>query len=198
MGAIRSRTHISFDALLPKRGGNGDSQFRRRESRPYRLLRGRECLVVAGQEPPLASHVVTPRRGYLHHGIYIGGGTVVHYAGLANGLRRGPVEEISLARFAGRHPLWVRSDARPKFDCREVLRRARSRIGEDCYRLLTNNCEHFCEWCLRGEHRSYQVEAWLAGRRRVLHATIHFIARLLCPPRRVRRDPAPPLSTNSC
>jgi hypothetical protein len=48
-------------------------------------------------------------------------------------------------------------------------------VGEDCYRLLTNNCEHFCEWCLRGEHRSYQVEALLA-RLRVLYATMRFVA----------------------
>jgi hypothetical protein len=30
-------------------------------------------LLVAEQEPPLGSHMVTPRRGYLHHGIYVGG-----------------------------------------------------------------------------------------------------------------------------
>jgi hypothetical protein len=46
-----------------------------------------------------------------------------------------------------------------KFDAREVVRRARSRLGEDRYRLLTNNCEHFCEWCPQGERRSYQIEA---------------------------------------
>lgn len=32
------------------------------------------------------------------------------------------------------------------------------RLGEHRYRLLTNNCEHFCEWCVNGAHRSYQVE----------------------------------------
>jgi hypothetical protein len=44
-----------------------------------------------------------------------------------------------------------------------VVHRARSRLGEDRYHVLRNNCEHFCEWCVRGQHRSYQVEA-LAGR----------------------------------
>jgi Lecithin retinol acyltransferase len=161
-------------------------------------LHGGEWLVVAEQEPPLGSHVVTPRRGYLHHGIYVGSGTVVHYAGLAHGLRRGPVEEISLARFAGRRPVWVRSDAPQTFDCREVIGRARSRIGEDRYRLLTNNCEHFCEWCLRGEHRSFQVEAWLARRGCALQATIQFIAQLLCLPGRIRLHPARLIATNPC
>jgi hypothetical protein len=116
----------------------------------------------------MGTHIVTSRRGYLHHGIYAGGGKVVHYAGLGHGLRRGPVEEVSLADFTRGQAAWVRSDAAPKFDHREVIRRARSRIGEDSYRLLTNNCEHFCEWCLRGEHRSYQVEMWLDAKRALL------------------------------
>jgi hypothetical protein len=130
----------------------------------------------AEREPPLGSHVVTARRGYLHHGIYVGGGRVVHYAGLANGLRRGPVEEISLGCFTRGKPAWVRINVPSNFDTREIIRRARSRVGEDRYRLLTNNCEHFCEWCLRGEPRSYQVEAWLARPRRVLRVTISWIA----------------------
>ena len=134
-----------------------------------------EQLAPDAQELPLGSHLVTPRRGYLHHGIYVGGGKVVHYAGLAGGLHRGPVEEVSLARFTRGRPVWVKSHAPSHFECPEVIRRARSRVGEDCYRLLTNNCEHFCEWCLRGEHRSYQVEA-LAGRLRVLRATVRLVA----------------------
>jgi hypothetical protein len=44
-------------------------------------------------------------------------------------------------------------------------------VGEDRYRLLTNNCEHFCEWCLHGTARSFQVEAWLARLRLTLLAT---------------------------
>jgi hypothetical protein len=132
-------------------------------------------LLVDSQEPPLGSHLVTPRRGYLHHGIYVGARKVVHYSGLANGLRRRPVEEVPFARFAcGRH-VWVRLDAPSDFDTREVISRARSRVGEDRYRLLTNNCEHFCEWCLRGTARSFQVEAWLARPRFMLLAALRLI-----------------------
>jgi hypothetical protein len=138
----------------------------------FTLLPRNEWQLVTDREPALGSHLVTPRRGYLHHGIYVGDGKVVHYAGLARGLRRGPVEEVSLARFTRGQPAWVRSSSAPDFDCREVIRRALSRLGEDCYRLLTNNCEHFCEWCLRGEPRSFQVEAWLARPVRTLRATI--------------------------
>src|SRR5262245_59687729 len=56
----------------------------------------RESLLHAGGDPPLAAHLVTPRALYTHHGIYVGNGRVIHYAGLAHGLRRGPVEEVSL------------------------------------------------------------------------------------------------------
>jgi hypothetical protein len=126
----------------------------------------------------LGSHLVTPRRGYLHHGIYVGARNVVHYSGLAHGLRRGPVEEVPFDHFARGQRIWVRSDAPSGFDVREVIWRARSRVGEDRYRLLTNNCEHFCEWCLRGTARSFQVEAWLARPRLTLLAALRLIIRL--------------------
>ena len=134
-----------------------------------------EQLAPERQEPALGSHLVTRRRGYLHHGIYVGDRRVVHYSGLAGGLHRGPVEEVPMDRFTRGQPVWVKSHATSNFDTREVIERARSRVGEDGYRLLTNNCEHFCEWCLRGEHRSYQVEALMA-RLRVLCATFRFLA----------------------
>lgn len=33
------------------------------------------------------------------------------------------------------------------FEPDEVIRRAENKIGENRYRLLTNNCEHFVTWC---------------------------------------------------
>jgi len=140
-------------------------------------LRG-DWLLVGDQEPPLGSHLVTPRRGYRHHGIYVGARKVVHYSGLAHGLRRGAVEEVPLAHFARGQRVWVRADAPSDFDVREVVCRARSRVGEDRYRLLTNNCEHFCEWCLRGSARSFQVEAWLERPKLTLLATLRLIIRV--------------------
>src|SRR5580693_5896578 len=126
-------------------------------------------------DAPIGSHIVTPRWGYLHHGIYVGDGKVVHYAGLCYGIHRGPVEEVTLSRFASGRLVRIVSDGVPNFDPEETVRRARSRLGEDRYRLLTNNCEHFCEWCLRGTPRSLQVEAWFAGPRRALLATLRLI-----------------------
>jgi hypothetical protein len=163
---------------LFRRGDNHDVRFSGCEhALSNRQLRG-DWLLVREQEPPLGSHLVTPRRGYLHHGIYVGARQVVHYSGFKHGLRTGPVEEVSFAHFARGQRVWVRSDASSDFEVREVICRARSRVGEDRYRLLTNNCEHFCEWCLHGAARSFQVEAWLARPRRTLLATLRLIMRV--------------------
>ena len=124
----------------------------------------RDKLLARGEEPQPGSHVISPRRGYMHHGICVGDGKVVHYAGLARGQFRGRIEEVSFAQFAYGRSVWTRSSNLPAFVPQEVIRRARSRVGENRYRILRNNCEHFCEWCLRGESRSYQVERFLSSR----------------------------------
>ena len=123
----------------------------------------RDKLLARGVEPQPGSHVISPRRGYMHHGIYVGDGRVVHYAGLARRQFRGRIQEVSLAQFASGRSVWIRSSDLPGFVPQEVMRRARSRVGENRYRILRNNCEHFCEWCLRGESRSYQVERFLSS-----------------------------------
>jgi hypothetical protein len=113
-------------------------------------------------EPPLGAHVVTPRRWYTHHAIYVGRGRVVQYRGCSRGLRPGPVEEVAMEEFARGHPIWIRPEYLSGSEQSEVVRRARLRLGEDRYDLLTNNCEHFCEWCIRGVSRSHQVERLIA------------------------------------
>lgn len=131
-----------------------------------------EWLLRSHDTAPLAAHVITLRGCYTHHGIYVGGGRVVHYPGLVRFGWSGPVEEISLTEFASGRPVWVRPCISPPFEPKDVVARARSRLGENRYRLLSNNCEHFCEWCVRGEHRSQQVEAWCAWPRQLLRAAV--------------------------
>jgi hypothetical protein len=89
-------------------------------------------------------------------------------------LRRGPVEVVSLEYFAHGRGIRVQHD-RPRFDRREVVARARSRLRERSYRILTNNCEHFCEWCVHGRNRSLQIEEWRARPRRTLVAALRFL-----------------------
>ncbi len=43
----------------------------------------------------------------------------------------------------------------------ETVKRARSRIGEDSYSLIFNNCEHFVIWCKTGVSESHQVNELL-------------------------------------
>lgn len=122
------------------------------------LPRWRDRTLAMFEEPALGAHLITPRIGYVHHGIYSGHGNVMHCGAVSCFLPRGAVEEVSLQDFCRGRPVAVREGVPEKFDAREIVERARSRLGENRYRLLTNNCEHFCEWCLRGEQRSYQVE----------------------------------------
>jgi len=123
----------------------------------------RRCVraLAPGEAPPLGAHLVTPWHGYVHHGIYVGSGNVVHYGALMYDLIRKPVEEVSMAAFAEGRPVYVVTHCEEAFEPDEVIRRARSRLGEKKYRLLSNNCEHFVEWCLHDKHRSFQVEVAL-------------------------------------
>jgi len=152
------------------------------------------CL-AANEEPPLGAHLITPRFAYAHHGIYVGAGAVVHYAAFASNWRRGPVEEVSLARFAHGHPVWVRPAGRGALHCKEIVRRARSRLGENRYRLLSNNCEHFSEWCVHGNPISPQAERYLARLRCVSNALSELVRWLPVASR--RRSVSPTLSTVS-
>jgi Lecithin retinol acyltransferase len=116
------------------------------------------------------TQLVARRRGYAHFGIYVGCGRVIHYAGRLR-YPQGLVEEISLPDFAAGHPVYVGSAPTRITSMDDVVRRARSRLGERSYDLLLNNCEHFCSWCQTGEARSAQVER-LTRRQRLLVRTI--------------------------
>jgi hypothetical protein len=124
------------------------------------------------QEPSLGAHLTTSRRGYSHHGMYVGHGRVVHYSGFSGTWQCGPVEEVSLSRFVKGRPVRTVDHPELRYSPDEIVHRARSRLGENDYRLFTNNCEHFCNWCLSGVSRSPQVERrlwWI----RILGAVFH-------------------------
>jgi len=126
----------------------------------------------------VGSHLITARLGYTHHGVYTGGGKVVHYAGLSRSLHRGPVQEVTLADFAHGHAVWTRQNPGARFAGAEVVHRAYSRLGEDRYRLMSNNCEHFCMWCLYGESRSDQIDVWKSRAIDALLACVRALRRL--------------------
>ena len=43
----------------------------------------------------------------------------------------------------------------------ETVERAKRRLGEQDYNLLTNNCEYFAIWCKTGVHESHQIKDFL-------------------------------------
>lgn len=139
-----------------------EAQAQERPTRYRDRLIPRDYALDADHEPPIGAHLVTRRWGYTHHGIYVGRGRVVQYGGLSFGLRRGPVEEVTLLQFSSGRTTWNRLSKSEALNREEVVRRAISRLGENRYHVLRNNCEHFCEWCVSGEHRSYQVERLIA------------------------------------
>ena len=102
-------------------------------------------------------HLITERLGYTHHGIYLGKNKVIHYSGLAAGLRAGPVEVTDLIVFSQGKSTYVQQHESRKFSHRQTIKRARSRLSEDKYNLLLNNCEHFINWCIYGKASSPQV-----------------------------------------
>lgn len=53
--------------------------------------------------------------------------------------------------------IWRRKDFK-LYSAKETVERALSRVGEDRYDLLFNNCEHFAIWCKTGVSESYQVQ----------------------------------------
>jgi len=103
-----------------------------------------------------ADHLRVPRQHglFLHHGIDLGDGSVAHYLE-GREILRSPLEEFSRGQDVS-----VVSHAQAS-SAGVTLRRAMSRIGEQNYNLLFNNCEHFANWCKTGRHRSGQVEDWL-------------------------------------
>ncbi|MBB5502222.1 lecithin retinol acyltransferase family protein [Paraburkholderia sp. MM5384-R2] len=114
-----------------------------------------ECTIAVGD------HLVSERDGYTHHGIYAGNGKVIHYGGFHRCAKRRPIEYISLHGFAAGKGLKVQHEPDAIYTGLDAVQRARSRLGEDRYQLLTNNCEHFCTWCLLGVGRSEQVRQCL-------------------------------------
>ena len=103
-----------------------------------------------------ADHLRVPRQHglFLHHGIDLGDGTVAHYLE-GREILRSSLEEFSRGQDVS---MVSHEQASP---AGVTLRRAMSRIGEQNYNLLFNNCEHFANWCKTGRHRSGQVEDWL-------------------------------------
>jgi hypothetical protein len=132
--AISSFTRVKFDQAL--------ETLKKRKTR----------------QPELGDHLVTARTAYTHHGIYVGKGQVIHYSGFHDGWRPAPVIKTSLADFASGNHVMVARHSKRKYEASESIERAYRRLGENAYCLVSNNCEHFVNWCIQGRASSKQIE----------------------------------------
>lgn len=96
---------------------------------------------------------------YEHHGIDCGDGTVIHYSKAED---VATVRRTSFAAFSLGSPVYVKRYS-SRYIPDIVIQRAESRIGEQQYNLVSNNCEHFATWCKTGINRSEQVETYGLG-----------------------------------
>jgi hypothetical protein len=92
---------------------------------------------------------------YEHHGIDCGDGTVIHYS---KATEPATVRRTSMAAFTRGESIYRKTYA-VHYIPDLVLERAESRLGEQRYNLLSNNCEHFATWCKTGRSESLQLAA---------------------------------------
>ena len=122
------------------------------------------------------TELIVNRLAYRHHGIYLGEGLVVHYAGRIRH-PHGLIETVPLRSFVGKRRIHVGRRPAESRHGEVIVRRARSRLGERRYAVFSNNCEHFCSWCQVGESRSKQVDRLLLRIRAVKCAVWRFLPR---------------------
>ena len=124
-------------------------------------------------EPPVGAHLISPRRGFKHHGLYIGKGKVIHYSGMARSfgikeflhifslIRYGSVVKTSLKYFCDGHGFSIVRHPHARFTGEACVERAKTRLCERSYYLYSNNCEHFVNWCIEDEFKSTFVTKFI-------------------------------------
>ena len=111
-------------------------------------------------EQRIAGSTVT----YMHHGIDVGDGSVVHARpdDFRNPFGGGRVVRTSWDEFTAGRQVRVTTDPPAAFPPAEVVARALAHVGRAGYSPLVDNCEHFATWCATGSRTSRQVEIVMA------------------------------------
>lgn len=98
-------------------------------------------------------HLYVYRSVYTHHSLYFGNGYVIHYAehpgSIACSLKNGVIRIDTIKKFADGCSINVEKS--PKIYSNDVIiERSLDRLGENKYKVIINNCEHFVRWCRGG------------------------------------------------
>lgn len=104
----------------------------------------------------IGDHLVTPRTGYTHHGLYLGNQQVIHYSG-KSAHDQGSIQLVMLEEFCEGKACRVRDYPFRVYGRKESVERADQRLGEAHYSILFNNCEQFVAWCIMGFGYSEQI-----------------------------------------
>lgn len=106
---------------------------------------------------------------YEHFGIYIGYGKVIDFSSDSifkeNSIRERTLENfLEESQFFYFYDFNIESNEFSEKDTstpEETVNKAKSKLGDKGYNLLTNNCEHFAIWCKTGVHQSRQIDKFL-------------------------------------
>ena len=115
---------------------------------------------------------------YLHHGIDVGEGLVVHARpdDFRNPFAGGRVVCTSQADFAAGRPVRTVVDPPARFSAAEIADRAATQVGREGYSPVVDNCEHFATWCATGERASRQVDLLMARATAIVSRTVAVVS----------------------
>jgi len=96
---------------------------------------------------------------YRHYGIQINDKEIIHfYCPSILKLKMGRVEKISIEKFTGSDGILEYENNSVDLSRNEIIKRAEKYLNTDFggYKITSNNCEHFSNWCLTGEKKTKQ------------------------------------------
>ena len=97
---------------------------------------------------------------FRHYGIDLGDGTIVHFRGKLHYIHANAwIQRTDYDAFAQNGQICTADDVQLAFSQERIMHRALSQVGSDFggYHSLSNNCEHFTNWCACGRRISRQV-----------------------------------------
>lgn len=117
-----------------------------------------------GERLQVERRIVGTAIGYMHHGVDLGDGMVVHARpdDFRNPFGGGRVVRSTFAEFAAGGQVRPVTEPEAVFPLDEIARRAEAAVGRPGYCPVVDNCEHFATWCANGRRSSRQSDIVLA------------------------------------
>ena len=116
-------------------------------------------------EPVKGDHIIVKANNLYHHGLYIGNDEVIQFGGPFDMFTKPKdivVEKVNVEEFLNGGFLEVkvfdRKEKKLKKPVDEIINTAMSKLGDGGYDILSNNCEHFVNFCIFGIKKSTQVD----------------------------------------